>query len=67
MHVALVFNVLCGLLPGGLDLGGKWPSFRYFFSLSALCLSVILNFHFIYAIIKPTVSEDTGLIYGFAF
>lgn len=44
--------------------GCKVASFQIFFSLSAPCLSVILDFCFIYAIIKPTVSGDTGLIYG---
>lgn len=44
--------------------GCKVVSFQVFFSLSALRLSLILDFHLIYVIIKPTVSEDTGLIYS---
>lgn len=38
-----------------------------FFIRGALCLSVILDFHFIYAVINSTVNEDTGLIYDLAY
>lgn len=44
----------------------KVALFQIFFGLSALCLSVILDFHFIYAVSKPTMSEDIGVIYGLA-
>lgn len=40
--------------------------FQIFFGLSALCLCVIMNCYFIYAVIKPVVNEDVGVIYGLA-
>lgn len=42
--------------------GCKVASFQVFFNLSAPRVSRVLDFHLIYVIVKPTVSEDTGLI-----
>lgn len=51
MKMTLFLNVLDGPLAGRVDWDAEWPYCRFFFfSLSALCLSVIWDFHLIYSI-----------------
>ena len=49
MKMTLFLNVLDGPLAGRVDWDAEWPYCRFFFfSLSALCLSVIWDFHLIH-------------------